>query len=1051
MHPLDPFNPANYGPSGPSVGGVQARPRNFLPVVTWTPPISPVASQASLNSVASTPQDTQAQMVAENAPLRVIYGRVRIGAQVADVLAYQNDLIMLLVWGEGEINSIESVTVGDAAPPAGITLTHYTGTAGQVADATLIAAYASPGVTYADALPGIAYSVARIPVGITNGVPMFAAILQGRQLYDERQDSTNGGSGAQRLATPSTWVYSDNPALALADFKRSTLYGEGRAVDSASVIATADFCDELCGTEKRRLIGLVLDTTQPCAQWSEALRTYAGCFISQEGASLRLIPDKPGSVVHHFTASNIQADSLKLKKRGVQNVPTVIDIRYTDTSVTPWAQKSALAKVAGVDAGTTPRRESQVSLPGVTRYSQAYREAVERLNKLQLSDLPAGFDTFDEALAVQVGDLGDITHPIGLTAKQVRIMGAKIADAGRWQITALEYDPACYSDAVASSPTYTDTELPDPSAPPAVTALAMSEEVFQLANGTYSSRWRITWAAASYPYLAHYRAELWEGTTLIHTSTAREAVWATPAIQEGVNYTAKVVAVSAIGSTGTWATQSALAQGKQLVPGDVPSVSVFEAGGRVYISWPAAVDLDIWRYDVRYGAVGGTYATATSIDHVDALRLQSDQIPVGTWTLYVKAEDSIGQYSVNAATCSVTVTSDTSAFLVDTLHQTNPGLTNMASYTLAPTDPNIYYITEDGVAWNTKFSAAVDSYTNPLSTYHNSVTSTWLGESEDFGQLLGGSWTGTATVADVSGSHISYLGSSVEGSAWSYLSGLSQKLNARFARMKHEALTTSTLGVTIPTQSIRIDAVPREEVGSGTSSATNATTVFLANDYVSTKKIGITVLGTSAASHVEDNIGRNAPNPADKHANIIVTGNTITRGGTAAWNFIRSRHPLPSSGVWYFGVKINTLAPSYSIAIGIATRSASLTDTYTTASSVFYLNNGNKYVGGTGSAYGATYGSDDHIGVKYDADLGKITFYRNNTSQGEITGLSGEKFICCGEYYGNESITLQIAESDFSYPAPSGALPLPYAFDEHIFDTAGARVARNFLWSHQGV
>lgn len=830
----------------------------YLPNVSWatqpvaSAPSSPVASQAAINSVATPQQETQAQVAAENAPLRIVYGRARLGAQVADMLTYQNDLIMLLVWGEGEIEQIESITVNDEVAPAGITLTHYNGTAGQTADATLIAAYASHSITYADALADTAYTVARIPANVTSGFPNFAAIIKGKKILDTRTSTT---------------VYSDNPALALRDFCASTRYGAGRTVDSASTSAAANFCDELVGTtpnqEKRRLTGLVIDNVQPCQNWIETLRTYAGCFISQEGADLKLIPDTTRATDRSFTAAQIKAGSLKLKKRGVQNVPTVMEIRYTDTSLVQWAEKSAIVKAAGVDAGTTPRRESQISLPGITRYSQAVREATERLNKLTLSDLSAEFVAFDEALKVQVGDVVGVTHPIGLTAKLLRVTSASIVEPGRYAISAFEYDPAAYSDAVTAEPTYNDTTLPSPSEPPAVTSVTMTEEVYQLENGTYASRFRVTWSAATYPYLSHYRCELWAGETLIHTSTAREAVWATPVIQEGINYTAKVAAVSAIGSTGTWATQSAIAAGKALIPGDVPSISVFEAGGRVYISWEEAADIDIWRYDVRYGAVGGTWETATSLDHVDALRLQSDQIPVGTWTIYVKAEDSVRQYSANAATCNVTVTSDAAAFLVDTLHQTNPALTNMAEFSLGRTDTNRYFVTEDGVMAATKFPNVANTYGNIAATYHNSVTSTWLGEAEDFGQELGGQWTGNATVTDLSGSHISYLGHSLAGSVWTYLTGLSQKINARWARLKHEALTTATLRVTIPTQSIRVDAIPREEVGTGTSSATGAVTITLTNDYVATKKLTISAQGTTARIATFDNIVLGNPTTFD--------------------------------------------------------------------------------------------------------------------------------------------------------------------------------------------
>lgn len=819
-----------------------------LPNINWSQTGTP--ARADINSVATSPEDTQAQVAADNAPLRVVYGQARIGAQIADVLVYQSKLVVLAVWCQGPIEAITQVWQDDAAPPAGVVATHYTGAAGQTANATLIAAYAAAGIAYADTLPGVAYSVFVVPAGESSGFPTFAATIKGRKLYDPRTTLT---------------AWSDNPALALADFLADADYGMARTVDWLNVEAAADACDELVGGSKRRRIGLCLDTVSECRQWLEALRAYAGCWVTPGAEGYRLIPDRPAASVLAFDAGNIAAGSLRLRKRGVQQVPTVVDVRYTDTSLVPWSEKSAIVKLAGVDSGATPRRESQVSLPGVQTYAQAYREAIERLNHFNLEDLDAEWETFDEALSLEVGDVVTVTHPIGLTAKLLRVTGIQSRSAGRWGVTAKEYDPAAYSDTVQAEPTFSDTDLPNPAAPPSLTGLALAEEVYQLENGTYSSRIRATWDDAGYAYLANYRIEVYQAGTLIQTGTSKAAAFATQALQEALEYVVKVAAVTTIGATGTWSQANLTAAGKYLIPGDVPSVQVFEAGGRVYVSWGAAVDLDIWRYEVRYGPTAGTWDSSTLIDRVDALRLTSDQIPTGTWKVWVKALDSVGQYSTTAATATVVVTSDAAAFFVDSYDSTTPTLTNMAAYTLAPSDPATYYVTEDGAMFGTKYSNQLATYGNPLATYHASITSTWLGEAEDFGQLLGGQWTGIATVAALSGSLTSYLGISADGSSWAYTSGLSAKANGRFGRIKHEALTTSTLNVTVPQQTIRLDAIPREEVGTGTSSASAAVTVTLENDYVAVKKLTITPEGNTARSATYDNVILGNPTTFDVH------------------------------------------------------------------------------------------------------------------------------------------------------------------------------------------
>ena len=51
----------------------------------------------------------------------------------------------------------------------------------------------------------------------------------------------------------------------------------------------------------------------------------------------------------------------------------------------------------------------------------------------------------------------------------------------------------------------------------------------------------------------------------------------------------------------------------------------------------------------------------------------------------------------------------------------------------------------------------------------------------------------------------------------------------------------------------------------------------------------------------------------------------------------------------------------------------------------YYQADGNKYVGGSSSSYGASYAEGDVIGIAYDGDNNTITFYKNGASQGAIS------------------------------------------------------------------
>jgi hypothetical protein len=770
------------------------------------------------------------------------------------------------------------------------------------------------------------------------------------------------------------------------------------------------------------------------------MRTYASCFVVQGDAGVKLIPDTAGASVATYTASNIAAKSMRLRKRGIQQVPTVMRVEFTDTTSTPWKTGTAEVLAAGVSAGTTQRRESSISLPGVQTYEQAYREAVERINKLTLGDLSCEFVAFDEALACEVGDIITVSHPIGLTSKQMRVTNVSAASVGRWKITASEYDPAMYSTTVQTQPTFSDTDLPSPAEPPAVAGLTATEEVYQLENGTYSSRIKLAWTAADYPYVQHYRVEVFRLGELVFSSNARDPVARTPAVQEGVEYVCKVATVTTIGAVGDWAQINITPAGKYLVPGDVPSLTCFEAGGTVHVDWLPAIDIDIWRYEVRYSTTAGTWADATMIDRVDALRLTSDQIPVGTWKIHVKALDSVGQYSATAATANVVVTSDAASFFVDSYDSTTPTLTNMASFTLAPTDSATYYVTEDNAMWGAKYSSNLSTYSNALATYHASVTSTWLGESEDFGQLLGGQWTGNSLVSAISGSLTSYLGLSQDGSAWTYLTGLSQKENGRFARLKHESLTTSTLLVTVPTQNIRLDAIPREEVGSGTSSSTGPVAVVLENSYVAVKKLSVSPEGSTARVATYDHVVVGSKIPNGDFEQPTLAGWALVEGsGTASRSTIIKHDGLASMVMadpvtTAYGCQVIPVAPGQVLTLGAwVYSSAAVANGF-----YFRVNHKDTYPAG---GYATQALRSGYIDLFSNAALASGWEYKTAS----YTVPAGANWISISFYHWTGMVAATLAIDSVTVGG------LGDSFEVYVFDSTGNKISSNFRYEFQGV
>ena len=864
----------------PDIGGSRVRVNPISGVISYTdgsyyvPDFGPTGIRnlnpglwgsvpaAKLNKTERKTEQRQLMVAGDGSLLPLIYGTDRVGGKISGVIVYNNNLHLRVEWCLGEIDAVVEVQIDDAVALSGVVQTHYRGAAGQGIDPTLATAYAADGKSYTDTLPGIAYSVLVIPPKKSKGFPRVAAKIRGMKIR-----TTSGGARS----------YQDNAAYILADFSESTTYGMGRAADWATVATLAAVNDTAAGSDSRkRITNVTLDTSQPGESWLQVMRDYAGCWAVPEGASYRLVADTTGASVMTFDSTNIVEKSFRWGKKTMLDTPTGVTCEYTDVTQTPWRTDRAPAYAPGVEAGTVRRVISRISKPGIQRYSEANRYAIERLNEYLLNDLTCSFVAFDAALTLQVGELITVTHPTGLTSKIMRAVQIDPVSPGRWAINAIEYDPAKYSSVVATGPSVVDTAWASPSNPPTVGALTMSEEVYQLDNGTYSSRIRATWAAVSWLFLAHYRVTTTVAGVVVDTTTVDAAgtTYATPPAQEGVSYQVAVQVVSTINAIGTAAYNSATAAGKTAIPGNVATLNGFEAGGKVFLNWTAAIDLDIWRYELRYGSTGGSWETATVLEQIDALTYVANSVAAGTWRFYVKALDSVRQYSTTAAYKDLTVTVDSSAFLLDNKVFDAigvPTLTSMTSYFLR--DGRTQYITDFADPTNygyTNTNNATGLWTDDgrgstvIADPHTAGTSKYVTQWWDMGQDLTGNIAGTITYTVTAGT-VSYWLETATAAGYpgtvTQWAGGTAKTTARYVRLRLEAATTSSTFMVESGASARVDAFPREEQGTVLTLASGAKTVTLSFKYTTVKSIQITVSGVVAGFAVYDNVVLHPTNP----------------------------------------------------------------------------------------------------------------------------------------------------------------------------------------------
>ncbi len=741
-----------------------------MPDGSWTviPTVVLKGGQSSTGTVARETlkrqrniNDQQLQVCALNQPLRFAYGLNRVGAMLLKPVVSAGSLFLPHVIADGGLTGIDAIVkveMGDEALPDGATFTGYLGAPGQGVDTALANAWAVKGKTYADTLPGIAWGHLKLAQGKSISLGNIAITFRGLKLYDPRLDSTNGGSGSQRLATPSTWVYSANSALVLADFLSNATYGRGETVDWQGSAAAFNACDVAVGGLARCETHTVIDTAQDVQDVEDWLRAYARCWVVREGGVARLVADQAGSVVYSLTnavgSANYLTDSIAISQSSLRQTPTVVTVAWTDTTTTPWKEQEWTE--AGADSATR-YDEERVSMPGCHTAGQARREAMRRLNEYITSDLGVSLTAVDEAMRVQVGDIVSLTDGGGFAAKPFRVQACPPSSPGRYALRLKEYDAAVYADVVAIGPTNPDTDKPSIGAPPAVTGTAVAEDIYQVETGRWYSRLVGSWddMTAAYPYVANYAVTVMDGPDVVIGPLlvpATQQTFTSSPLKENVTYTLLVQIVSLTGATGDAGMASVLTNGKLAVPTDAKSITGYEIGGECRFTIDPPTDRDLELIEYRWGPVGTPWASMQLLERVPApsIRYTTRVIPTGVWDVAVKGRDSIhtdeypyGQESVNDVRCTISVTSDANAFVAAEYAFASPLLFNMTG-----SGP---WQTDFAQTWAALFPSAMSTYTNPLLTYHTAGTSVIVTETYDVGSVLTGDWAVTPVYTDVGG------------------------------------------------------------------------------------------------------------------------------------------------------------------------------------------------------------------------------------------------------------------------------------------------------------
>ena len=642
-------------------------------------------------------------------------------------------------------------------------------------------------------------------------------------------------------------TFTENPI----DIHAHLLEQAGETLDAASVQKAANWNNDVLpySQKPRRSMGFTIDSVNSITNTAEYIRAYTGCSITYEDGKVFYARHEARATSH--TIGDDEIAKITIDKVSSRDVPNKFIVNYTDQNDGFSIQE---AVVTHPDIATLPVRISKLSFLGCNDFQFAKREATERFQRADKSDLRVTLKLFDEGLEILIGDICSVSYANILTNKLLEVVSITSTSAGDWLVDLEEYDPLFFSSDVESDPTFPDTQLPAHVAPPAVafTTSDITEEIYRRKNGEIDNRLIINWGASVSPYVRNYVVRIIDGGVIasINETGLRTAYGP---LQEGVTYTIEIVAVTSL-YEGAVASATFTPAGKTLPPPNVTVFDVYEVGGQVRLSWGEVLDLDIIGYEIRYGAVGVTYENATQLDIISSLRYVTSEVPEGTYDFLIKAKDSVGNFSALAKrVSSITVTLDERSLLV-----TNGTYPDRASLdALVHRTKEVRCSTYDIIYTNTSSQTWTALFgTNPLPAA-GAIASKQAAISSGFfrhatavynvGTPVSGNFGSSFNVTNYSAGTLGYQYLSLQASA-NYVEYQSSSVQVKAQYGYQEFRGTGLVRIDLSELTFRVNAVTKNETDTDLS-ANGGRTISLAGTYSRFKNITATPIfsGTQTA------------------------------------------------------------------------------------------------------------------------------------------------------------------------------------------------------------
>lgn len=535
-----------------------------------------------------------------------------------------------------------------------------------------------------------------------DGIPDISFQVQGKKVYDARYPATR---------------YTATAALVIADYLTNARFGVGvdyaSRIDEGSLVDAANVCDETVtlqdgGTEYRYTINGYFNTDESHQNILERMAAAMGGHITYCNGKWKFWPAKWRAPTLTLTEDDLRSSVRMQILAGRDDIFNGVRGTYVSAAKDftvidyPPVKNSSYAVIDGDEIYENIDFHFVTSTPTCQRLAKLEIERVRQGIQVEVEVAPLAFQLqVPENVMLTIDRYGWVDKPFEVVradflrrdsggseeivvALSLRETAEAVFEWNYWEETIGDVAP--------------NTNLPSPFTVPAPTNLQLASgtaELYLRGDGTVAPRVRVSWDTFSDFFITSggkvevqfklTSESMWiDATTVPGSSTVTYLA----DIQDGSTIDVRIRSVNTFGNQSDYVTvTNHFVVGKTAPPADVTGFAAALTEYGIQLAWTNIPDLDLGFYEIREGV---SWTAGLVRFQNKATRVALDLRATGTHVFWIRAVDTSGNYSLNSASVSITVTAPTL-----------PGATS------AFAGPNIVIDWEDAIGG----SWAIDGYT----------------------------------------------------------------------------------------------------------------------------------------------------------------------------------------------------------------------------------------------------------------------------------------------------------------------------------------------------